>query len=83
MSSIYYYLINIILKEIIPETKIAVSKGNKIFGAAILNKKDFTTICIGTNNEMKNPLWHGEIHTLKKIKIGIEELLNSIDSLKD
>ena len=29
------------------------------------------------------PLSKTEIHTLKKIKIGIEELLNSIDSLKD
>ena len=64
MSSIYYYLIKIILKEIIPETKIAISKGNKIFGAAILNKKDLSTICIGTNNEMKNPLLHGEISVL-------------------
>ena len=66
MFSIYYYLINIILKEIIPETKIAISKGNKIFGAAILNKKDFTTVCIGVNNEIDNPLWHGEISALNK-----------------
>ena len=66
MFSIYYYLINIILKEIIPETKIAISKGNKIFGAAILNKKDFTTVCIGVNNEIDNPLWHGEISVLNK-----------------
>ena len=64
MSSIYYHLINVILKEIIPETKIAISKGNKIFGAAILNKKDLTTVCIGTNNEIYNPLLHGEISVL-------------------
>ena len=64
MTSIYYYLINIILNEIIPETKIAISNGNKIFGAAILKKKDFTTICIGTNKEINNPLWHGEISVL-------------------
>ena len=66
MSSIYYHLINIILKEIIPETKIAISKGNKIFGAAILNKKDLSTVCIGINNEIDNPLWHGEISVLNK-----------------
>ena len=64
MSSIYYHLINVILKEIIPETKIAISKGNKIFGAAILNKKDLTTVCVGTNNEIYNPLLHGEISVL-------------------
>ena len=66
MSSIYYYLINTILNEIIPETKIAISKGNKIFGAAILKKKDLKTICIGTNNEINNPIWHGEISVLNK-----------------
>ena len=66
MSSIYYYLINIILNEIIPETKISISNGNKIFGAAILSKKDFTTICVGTNNEINNPLFHGEISVLNK-----------------
>ena len=64
MSSIYYHLINVILKEIIPETKIAISKGNKIFGAAILNKKDLTTVCVGINNEIYNPLLHGEISVL-------------------
>ena len=66
MYSIYYYLINIILKDIIPDTKISISKGNKIFGAAVIDKKDLTTICVDTNNEMKNPLWHGEISVLNK-----------------
>jgi len=69
--SIYYYLINTILKEIIPETKIAISKGNKIFGAAILNKNDFTTVCIGANKEIDNPLWHGEISVLNKLDLTI------------
>ena len=80
MSSIYYYLIKIILKEIIPETKIAISKGNKIFGAAILNKKDFSTICVGTNNEMKNPLLHGEISVLNNF---YEIPFNKRPKLKD
>ena len=66
MFSIYYYLINIILNEIIPETKIAITNGNKIFGAAIINKKDLTTISVGTNNEINNPLLHGEISVLNK-----------------
>ena len=66
MSSIYYYLINTILNEIIPETKIAISKGNKIFGAAILKKKDLKSICTGTNNEINNPILHGEISVLNK-----------------
>ena len=66
MSSIYNYLINSILIDIIPETKKSIKKGNKIFGAAIINKNNFETICIGTNNEIENPLWHGEISVIKK-----------------
>ena len=61
----YNIFINIIIKHIIPQTKIAISKGNKIFGAAILKKSDYSLVCVGTNNEIENPLWHGEISALK------------------
>ena len=61
MIKLYNILINKILYEIIPATEISISKGNKIFGAAILNKNDFSTVVIGTNNETTNPLYHGEI----------------------
>ena len=40
--------------------------GNKIFGAAIINKDDYSLVVAGSNNETENPIWHGEIHTLKK-----------------
>jgi tRNA(Arg) A34 adenosine deaminase TadA len=52
--------------EILPLTFEGVNSGNKIFGAAIINKNDLSLVVAGTNNETKNPLWHGEIHTLKK-----------------
>ena len=52
--------------EILPLTFEGVSLGNKIFGAAIINKDDYSLVVAGSNNETKNPLWHGEIHTLKK-----------------
>jgi tRNA(Arg) A34 adenosine deaminase TadA len=61
----YNIFIDTIIDHIIPQTKIAISKGNKIFGAAILKKSDYSLICVGTNNEMENPLWHGEISALK------------------
>ena len=48
--SFYYRLLEVLLKEIVPATRISVAKGNKIFGAAIINKFDLSTICIGTNN---------------------------------
>ena len=64
MLKLYNQLIDTILYDIIPKTNISIKKGNKIFGAAILNKKDLSIICIGTNNEIINPLYHGEISTL-------------------
>lgn len=51
---------------IIPATEVGVAAGNKIFGAALLRKSDFSTVLVETNNETENPLWHGEVHTLKR-----------------
>ncbi|MBB3543797.1 nucleoside deaminase [Rhizobium sp. BK399] len=51
---------------IIPSTEAGVSAGNKIFGAALMRKSDLSTILVETNNETENPLWHGEVHTLKR-----------------
>ena len=31
-----------------------------------MKKEDYSLVVAGTNNEIENPLWHGEIHTLKK-----------------
>ena len=36
-----------------------------IFGAGILRKEDMSLVIAGTNKETENPLWHGEVHTLK------------------
>ena len=58
--------LDLFTKEILPITEKGVSDGNKIFGAAILKKKDLSLIVAGSNNETENPLWHGETHTLKK-----------------
>ena len=58
--------LEVIEEEIIPETKKGVAKGNKVFGGAILTKRDFSTITIGVNQETENPLFHGEISTLNK-----------------
>ena len=66
MFSMYNKLLEVILNKIIPETKISVLKGNKIFGAAIISKDDYSLVVAGSNNEMENPIWHGEIHTIKK-----------------
>ena len=58
-------LLNIFINNIIPLTEKNVSLGNKIFGAAILRKNDLSLVVSGSNNEIENPLWHGEINTIK------------------
>jgi len=52
--------------HILPLTIKGVDDGNKIFGAAIINKEDYSLVVAGSNNETENPIWHGETHTLKK-----------------
>ena len=60
----YNSILDIIIDTLIPETKIAVHKGNKVFGAFIVKKSDLSLVSIGTNNEITNPLYHGEISAL-------------------
>ena len=57
-------LLDVIEMNIIPLTQSGVSKGNKIFGGAILKTNGDLIIC-GVNNEMECPLYHGEISTIK------------------
>lgn len=59
-------LLDVIEHDILPLTREGVKKGNKIFGAAILRKSDLSLVLAETNNELENPLWHGEVHALKR-----------------
>lgn len=59
-------LLDVIEQDIIPLTQKGVAAGNKVFGAAILRKSDLSLVLAETNNELENPLWHGEVHTLKR-----------------
>ncbi|MDP3895682.1 MAG: nucleoside deaminase [Mesorhizobium sp.] len=59
-------LIDVIEHDIVPLTRAGVAKGNKLFGAAILRKSDLSLVLAETNNEIENPLWHGEVHALKR-----------------
>ena len=59
-------LLHTMEKGIIPATEAGVAAGNKIFGAALMRKSDLSTVLVETNNETENPLWHGEVHTLKR-----------------
>lgn len=59
-------LLDVIEKDIIPLTQAGVAAGNKLFGAAVLRKSDLSLVVAETNNELENPMWHGEVHTLKR-----------------
>ena len=58
-------MLEVMEKDIVPLTQAGVRKGNKVFGAAILDKFDLSLVIAGTNHETKNPLWHGETYTIK------------------
>src|SRR5262245_32952536 len=58
-------LFDVIENDILPLPETGVAKGNKLFGAAILGKSSRSLVIAETNNELENPLWHGEVHCLK------------------
>jgi len=75
-------ILNILLNEILPLTERGVAKGSKIFGAAIIKKDDLSVVIAETNNEIENPLWHGEIHALKKFyELDLEKRPNEKDCI--
>jgi tRNA(Arg) A34 adenosine deaminase TadA len=59
-------LLDVIETDIAAKTRYGVAGGNKLFGAAILRKSDLSVVIAETNNETENPLWHGEIHAIKR-----------------
>ncbi len=59
-------LMDVIEHDIAPKTRAGVERGNKLFGAAILRKADLSLVVAETNNEIDNPLWHGEMHAIKR-----------------
>lgn len=59
-------LLDVVEYDVVPLTEAGVRRGNKLFGAAILRKSNLSLVLAETNNEIENPLWHGEIHALKR-----------------
>ena len=78
----YNSFLDIIINDIIPLTKISIRKGNKLFGAAIIRKNDFKPIVIGTNDEIHNPLLHGEITTINNFyNLNISKKIKTSDCI--
>lgn len=57
---------DVIETDIAAKTQKGVAGGNKLFGAAILRKSDLSVVIAETNNETENPMWHGEMHAIKR-----------------
>jgi tRNA(Arg) A34 adenosine deaminase TadA len=57
---------DVIETDIAARTQKGVEGGNKLFGAAILRKSDLSLVVAETNNETENPMWHGEMHAIKR-----------------
>ena len=53
--------LGVIEKEVVPKTMEGVKGGSKLFGAAVLDKADLSTVIASTNTETNNPLFHGEV----------------------
>lgn len=53
-------MFQVIEQEIFPITEQSVGKGNKVFGASVLNP-DLSTVIVATNSETECPLFHGEV----------------------
>ncbi|HEY1133231.1 MAG TPA: nucleoside deaminase [Nocardioides sp.] len=58
-------LLEVIEHDVVPLTRAGVERGNKLFGAAVLRRSDRSVVVAATNNEVENPLWHGEVHAIK------------------
>ncbi len=59
-------LLEVIETDLVPLTRRGVDSGNKLFGAAILRKSDLSLVVAETNNETENPIWHGEMHAIRR-----------------
>lgn len=57
--------LQVIELDILPKTQRGVAAGHKIFGAAVLRRSDLALVTAETNHERLNPMWHGEVFTIK------------------
>lgn len=70
----------VVRDEIYPMTLKAVLEGNNLFGAAVLDGSDLSTIVAGTNLREENPTWHGEMVTIDRFFL-LEERPDPADTV--
>ena len=57
-------MLDVVRDEILPLAECGVTRGNHVFGGAILRSDTLTSVMVGSNNRVESPLFHGEIDTL-------------------
>jgi len=60
-------MLHVIERDVLPLTRSFVEKGNKLFGAAVLKKSTLELVVAGTNREVENPLFHGEVSCINEL----------------
>ena len=65
-EKVFWRMLDVIEDFIVPETRLAVAHGHKIFGAAIVRRSDLSLVVAETNHEFWSPLCHGGVYTIKK-----------------
>jgi tRNA(Arg) A34 adenosine deaminase TadA len=59
-------MLAVLRDDVLPMTQAGVREGNKVFGAAVMRKASLELVVVGTNEEARNPLLHGEISCLNR-----------------
>lgn len=59
-------IIKAIRHDLLLETSIGVEAGGHVFGAVVLDKATLSPVIAGSNNRMENPIYHGEVETLRR-----------------
>lgn len=59
-------MLSVLRDDVLPLTRESVSRGNRIFGAAILKKATLELVVAATNEAALNPLLHGETSCLNR-----------------
>ena len=65
-DAFFHRLMDIVENDIVPQTLRGVKMGAKVFGAALLKRKDLSLVVASTNHESSSPLWHGEVFAIKE-----------------
>ena len=65
-DAFFHRMMDIIEGDIIPQTLRGVKMGAKVFGAALIGRKELNLVVASTNHEASSPLWHGEVYAIKE-----------------